>query len=173
MKRIGCFFNNIEKWVCIVLFAVTLILLTIQVIWRYVVQSSPSWTEELARYCFVWLIFMGTSYAVQNLAHIKIDTGIKIYPKKIRKYVELLGIILFLISVAVVIVFGADYTIGLYFQGRVSTSIYLPMWIVYMAIPVGYIFTFIRIIQYMLIPSIKHIKEKNFDLYEAQKGGEY
>lgn len=173
MKKVVNILNNIEKWVCIILFMATLVLLTIQVVWRYVLNSSPAWTEELARYCFVWLIFMGTSYAVQNLAHIKIDTGIKLYPKRIRKYVELLGIVLFLLSVAVVIFFSADYTIGLYFQGRVSTSIYLPMWIVYMAIPVGYSFTFIRIIQCMMIPTIRNFKDNNYDLYEISEGGEY
>lgn len=171
MKRLAYFFNNIEKYVCILLLAVTLVLLTIQVVWRYVLNSSPAWTEELARYCFVWLVFMGSSLAVQHLAHIKIDTGIKIYPRKIRKIMELLGIVLFLISVGIVIFFGAQYTLALVNQGRVSTSIYLPMWIVYSAIPVGYIFTFIRIIQYMLIPFVKGFKDPDFEL--NGDGGEY
>lgn len=171
MKKLITALNSIEKWVCVVLLAVTLILLTVQVIWRYVLNASPAWTEELARYCFVWLIFMGTSLAVQHVAHINIDTGIKIYPKKTRKLMELLGIVLFLISVGVVIYFSASYTINLYYQNRVSTSIYLPMWLVYLAIPTGYTFSFIRIIQYMLIPFIKGMKDQNFEL--KSEGGEY
>jgi len=45
----------------------------IQVFFRYVVQSSLGWSEELSRYLFVWLIFIGSAVALPKGFHIAID----------------------------------------------------------------------------------------------------
>ena len=50
---------------------------------RYVVGASLSWSEELARYVFIWLVYIGISYAVQMKAHVKVEAAI-VFSSKIN-----------------------------------------------------------------------------------------
>ena len=60
MKKILKFLNDyLEETICIILMSVMTIIIFIQVIMRYVMHNSLSWSEELARYCFIWLIYIG------------------------------------------------------------------------------------------------------------------
>ena len=54
MKKILKFLNDyLEETICIILMSIMTIIIFIQVIMRYVMHNSLSWSEELARYCFV------------------------------------------------------------------------------------------------------------------------
>ncbi|MGE0734226.1 MAG: TRAP transporter small permease [Alphaproteobacteria bacterium] len=51
------------RWVAVVGVVLMVVLIGIQVIARYVVQSSPGWTEEGARYAMVWAGLLGAAIA--------------------------------------------------------------------------------------------------------------
>jgi TRAP-type C4-dicarboxylate transport system permease small subunit len=74
---------------------VTLVLLN--VILRYVFNSGITWSEEMARYLFFWLIFVGAVGAMRDNAHLGIDTLLKRLSPSIQKVVYLLGQVLILI----------------------------------------------------------------------------
>ena len=67
------------------------IIIFVQVVMRYVFHSSLTWSEEMARYLFVWLVYFSVAYTAKKEAHIRIDAAINIYPKKARPYVEILS----------------------------------------------------------------------------------
>ena len=58
------------------------IIIFVQVVMRYVFHSSLTWSEEMARYLFVWLVYFSVAYTAKKEAHIRIDAAINIYPKK-------------------------------------------------------------------------------------------
>ncbi len=72
------------------IFAMSIIIF-IQVVCRYVFQNSLTWSEEMARYMFVWLVYFSVSYTARREKHIRIDAAINIYPKKARPYIEILS----------------------------------------------------------------------------------
>lgn len=51
-------------------------LIAIQVFMRYVMGEPLSWSEELARYVFIWLIYLMISYSAREMKHIKIDAAL-------------------------------------------------------------------------------------------------
>ena len=55
---------HIEEWVSVVFITVALILLTLQVILRFVFNTSFGWIEELSRYLYIWVIYLASSAAV-------------------------------------------------------------------------------------------------------------
>ena len=55
------------------------------------VQNSLTWSEEMARYMFVWLVYFSVSYTARREKHIRIDAAINLYPKKARPYIEILS----------------------------------------------------------------------------------
>ena len=97
MKKILKFLNDyLEETICIILMSVMTIIIFIQVIMRYVMHNSLSWSEELARYCFIWLIYIGVAYGCKLMKHIKIDAALKLFPEKVRPYITIVGELLVL-----------------------------------------------------------------------------
>ena len=75
MKVLKWLDANLEKYCCVVLMSVMTVIIFVQVVARYVFQNSLSWSEELARYIFIWLVYLGISYGCQMRKHIKIDAA--------------------------------------------------------------------------------------------------
>ena len=66
------------------LMAVMVVTLAIQVFFRFVVRDPPPWTEELARYVFVWITFVGAAVAYRRGTHIVVDTILHLLPARVR-----------------------------------------------------------------------------------------
>jgi TRAP-type transport system small permease protein len=67
-------FNRLLDHLAALLFAATLLLVTVQIICRFVLSLSVPWTEEVSRLVFVWLAFIGASLGVREGTMIVIDT---------------------------------------------------------------------------------------------------
>ena len=61
-----------------------------QIIFRYLLQLPLSWSEELARYSFMWTTFLGASVALRYNTLPNITMGVKFFPKKLQPYMYLL-----------------------------------------------------------------------------------
>lgn len=69
-------------------------LVFMNVILRYFFNSGITWSEEMARYLFFWLIFVGAIGAMRDNAHLGVDTLIKRLPANVQKVVYITGQIL-------------------------------------------------------------------------------
>ena len=85
------FLDHVEEFFMIPLIFAMSIIIFIQVVCRYVFQNSLTWSEEMARYMFVWLVYFSVSYTARREKHIRIDAAINLYPKKARPYIEILS----------------------------------------------------------------------------------
>lgn len=147
MEKVKKYLNGIEENVSVFLLIVILIILTVQVIARFVFKHSFSWTEEMARYLFIWLSYLTACVAVSTNTHIRIDSLIKVWPKKIRPVILIVGNVIFLAYCIIITWQGFIYTNDLMRAGQVSLGLGLPMWTVYASIPVCHLVMAIRLIQ--------------------------
>ncbi len=74
--------EKIGSTVLVALFLVMSVVAFIQVIWRYFLEWPLSWSEELVRYLFVWITFLGAGVATAEGMHIEIDVLSTILAKK-------------------------------------------------------------------------------------------
>ena len=159
MKFLKLIDEYLEMGICVTLISVIAVVLGLQVFMRYVMQNSLSWSEELARYLFIWLIYIGISYGAKIMRHIKIDASLYLFPKKWRAYVVIIGDFLFLVFCLIVITYSVLLVNRQLMLSQTSPAIGMPMWIVYAAPGVGFFLTAIRQIQ-TIIYRLKKIKEK-------------
>ena len=151
MKIIRILNNNLELYISMVLITVMTLLIFVQVIMRYVFQASLSWSEELARYIFIWLIYISISQGAQIMKHIKIEAALGLYPKKMRPFIVILGDLLFLMFAAfVAYVAWNSVVVRQMALGQVSPALGIPLWMVYAAPAVGLALTSIRQVQTIL-----------------------
>jgi TRAP-type C4-dicarboxylate transport system permease small subunit len=134
------------------------ILLFVQVIMRRVFSQSLYWSEELARYIFIWLIYFGISYGAKIVKHIRIEAFLAIFPKKIRPFVVILGDLLFLAFAIFIIFTSFELVKKQIILKQQSPAIHLPIAVVYAAPFVGFILTSIRQIQTIMF-RIKELRK--------------
>ena len=162
MKILKWLDANFEKVVCVFLMSVLSADLGLQVFMRYVVHASLGWSEELARYTFVWLVYMTISYGSLKMRHIKIDAGLYLFPKKARKYVVIIGDVIFFFFAIAIVYYSWGLEQKQIMFGQLSPAMQIPMWIPYGAPLVGFALTAIRELE-TIIYRIKHLKEADED----------
>lgn len=136
-----------EDYIGTVIFVFMTILLTVQVVSRYLFNHSFTWTEELSVVMFVWLIYLGVSGAVTKRKHLRIDALINVLPFKAKKFLLTLdNVIMFLFCLGII---PAIMNIINNFADKsaVTSLLRMPKAVVYGIIPFGMVLTCIRLVQ--------------------------
>jgi len=74
-----------EDWVSLALFATLAFIVFYQVFTRYVLEDSAGWTEEIARYFLVAVVFVGAAMSVRKNNHIQVDYLYRLIPKPLGR----------------------------------------------------------------------------------------
>lgn len=97
-NKILHFLDSIEEIILVTMFAVMVLVIFGQVIMRYIFNNSLSWSEELGKFLFVWMSWIGISIGAKRKEHIKITMFVdKCSPKNAMICNILSEIIVFLI----------------------------------------------------------------------------
>ncbi|SFN88545.1 TRAP-type C4-dicarboxylate transport system, small permease component [Cohaesibacter marisflavi] len=122
-------------------------LIAVQVFMRYVMGESLSWSEELARYVFIWLIYLMISYSAREMKHIKIDAALGLFPQSWQRWVVILGDLLFLAFALFIVKTTYELVLKQMMLDQRSTALAIPLWMIYAAPGVGFFLTAIRQVQ--------------------------
>lgn len=129
--------SKVIKVILIILFAAITIVIFMQIVYRYVLLKPIPWAEEVARYLFVWISFLGAGVAVKNKSHVGVEFVINLLPKKTTKMALTFAYLLCAGFTLLMAYHG--WTLVLRTAGQVSAAMRMPMSYAYLAIPVGFI----------------------------------
>lgn len=130
---------GILDWIVIVMFAAILLVVLTAVFFRYVVGSSLAWSDEVVRYLFVQFTLLGVALALRDRQHIRVEFFVELLPPKVRKGVEMLGLILVLIFNLILVVFGMLWVFES--AGFTTPALGLPLnWLLFAALPISALF---------------------------------
>ncbi len=135
MKKVIRIFDAVIDWLSIFLISAVVIVVLLQILFRFVIQKPLSWSEELSRYLFIWIVYIGSYLCTKSNSHLGITYFVDILPTKIAKVVRTIANICLVIYMVVVIYFG--FSLSFRVMGQPSAVLRVPMGIVYMAIPLG------------------------------------
>ncbi len=123
------------QWLLAMSIAILVIPVSLQIISRYTALiPSYIWTEEMARFLFIWSIMIGAMLGVRESAHFEID----VWPDLSRRAEALIKILARLGILALAIVFvvgGIEFT--RFAWHRTSELADLPLWMIHVAWPVA------------------------------------
>lgn len=139
--------KKLEEWVLASGFIFIVILVFAQVVFRYVFNSSLGWSAELSRYVLIWLAWISVSLAVRKNAHIRVETVKKLFSAKYQLIIDIIVLLLWAIFAVFLAYLGFQFVWQVRMTGQTSPSIGVPMWIVYLVVPLGGALMFIRLIQ--------------------------
>ena len=128
--------KSFEEKSLLVLVLLILALVFANVVLRYAFNKTLTWGEELSRFLFVAVTYIGASAGVRKKGHIIVDLLMVIFPKS--KWVLMLtGNALALIFSGLIFVSSFKYAHFLRSVGQISTGLELPMWIPYIGVVLG------------------------------------
>jgi len=145
--------NFEEKLMSSALWAIVIIM-GIQVIMRYIFKASLTWSEEVSRYLFVWMVFIGMSYGIKNGTHMRIDMLEHFIPK-LQKPLGILADTCFLVFAAYMIGPGMSVIKSITASGQTSPAAEIPMEIVYISLLVGFFLVVFRVVQKYILMVMK------------------
>lgn len=151
MKKVFTYLDkNFEKLLIVPALSMMTLLIFAQVIFRYVIKAPLSWSEELARYLFIWMVYLAASLATRRGVLMKVDiieVPLKHHPAALFA-LSMVSNLLSIIFCVVVTCHSAvlAYEIAFVYH-RTSPALDLPMGLVYSAIPIGFGLMTIRFLQ--------------------------
>lgn len=161
MKIIKAINDHLEEVFLVILMSLATIVVAAQVFTRFVTKTPLPWSEELARYMFLWLVWVGAAYATKERKHIRIDVLTNKLPQLGQKVCLILTTIIWILFVIFMAYISLSLTSSVAAGGQTGTGSGIPMWIPYASIPTGMILMLFRLLQNCY-----------FDLRAAKEGGE-
>ena len=144
IQKVDKCLSMIENAVIILGLSAMFLILLAQVIMRYVFSRPLTWSEEAARFIFVYVSFIGISYAYRQKGHIRMEVVVNLFPQAVRRGLEVL------INLGTIALFC--YMIPFSFRfigiqaGVKATDTHITMSIVYTALPLGMALSCVRLL---------------------------
>ena len=127
LDEISEIIDRLVSIICIALTGLMFLSVLYQVIGRYFISTSIAWTEETARYCMIWLAFLGASMLVRSNENSSVTFIKDRLPKNIRKAVDLS--ILVVMLVFMLIIFAISISQVGYSLNEISPALRISMFI--------------------------------------------
>ena len=149
----GRILDHLEEWLIAFLIAAATLLIFAAVTHRYALDMAAkfhlaaaydalfkinmSWAQELCIYMFVWMAKFAAAYGVRTGIHVGVDVLVNNLPEKLRLRFIMFGLLAGAFFTAVIGSFGVRFVWTLAHTDQTSPDLEMPMWIVYLAIPLG------------------------------------
>jgi len=138
--------NNLTISLASLFFFVMCIVVIMSVFLRYFFSFSFRWVDELTRYLFIYMVFLGIPIAFRQKSHVNIQFFESFFSKKIKYLVSIFSDLLILITI-LYIGNSTIQMINTHIGRTPSPGLKLPMKYVYFAVIISFILLTIEIIR--------------------------
>lgn len=158
MKIIKALEQHLEEYFLVATILFSVVLIFFQVVMRYGFHASLSWSEEMARYLFLWQIWIGASFAVKHSKHLRAEILKSVAPKQYTDYIELAALLIWFGFSIFLFVKGVQMVSMIAKIHQLSPAMRMPMVIPYASVPVGSGLMALRLVQ-VIAGTIKGIRQ--------------
>lgn len=171
MKRILDALNkNAERWALLVFYVMLVATMFIEVLRRELLSYSSIWGEEIVRYSFIYLAWIGAAAAVRERGHIRIDVILQYVGPRVKALLYILGDLV-MFAVALVALYWSFETVLVSAKfGSVTHGLRISQVWFLSAVPIGFALVMFRLVQSILrdVSDLRHGRpvfegEKLFD----------
>ena len=183
--------TNLDAIICGTTLTLCVILVNVNVIFRYFLSSPIKWTDEIVTSLFVWTVFMGSAYAHRRHAHLGVDIVVNLIHGKSKDVLALVVSILEMAILLLLTYISAQYVANLIWKrgiifktvdgvfryaGQIkltyTDTLRLPKWWTGIAVPLGFGLSFCYSVYFFLRDRLHLIKSKTPETVdEIPEGG--
>jgi C4-dicarboxylate transporter DctQ subunit len=143
------YLDRLEEWIIATLMGAATLVTFVAVVHRYLsgleipglqdylLSLNTSWSQELSIYMFVWMAKFGAAYGVRTGIHVGVDVLVQRLPERAARKLVVLGLLGGALFTGVIGTLGAIFVYRMSGTSTTSPDLEVPMWIVYLAVPLG------------------------------------
>ena len=147
---LGMLNRNIERLALLLFYTMLVATMAVEVVRREVFAYSSIWGEEIVRYAFIYLAWIGAASAVRERAHIRIDVLFNYVGPRSKALLYIFGDLVML-AIAVIAVWWSLETVAVSWKfGSVSHGLRMSMVWFLAAVPIGFSLMVFRLIQSLI-----------------------
>jgi TRAP-type C4-dicarboxylate transport system permease small subunit len=139
--------DNAERWMLLVFYVVIVLTIGVEVIRRFALSYSSNWGEEVARYAFIYLAWIGAASAIKDRAHIRIDVILNFLPRIGKLAIYILGDLVMLIISMLAFYYSMETLLTSIKFGSVTHGLGVSQAWFLAAVPVGFSLMLLRLLQ--------------------------
>ena len=118
------------------IYAATILVMCTQVVLRYVFNEPLPWAEELSRYFFIWIVYLGAAIASRRAAHLEVDYFVRHLPPQFQSWIRWLFMWVVTVFLLFISVKGVELA-ATFMMAPSYTMEWLPQGIIYASVPLG------------------------------------
>lgn len=135
LQQVSDCINKIVSYAGMAVFVVLIVACVAQVFFRFVLNNSLSWSEELARFSFIWMHMLGASLLIEGSGHATVTAVLDLLHGGIRKAVDTLIELVIFFNGSVMVYAGLKLAYSS--RNNLSTALSVPMWCINSSVAVG------------------------------------
>jgi len=139
--------TKLEEAISCICMGVMVAIIGMQVFNRYVLGSSLVWSEELGRFLFIWSVWIGCSLAMRSDRHLRVTALAEFSSRRVRFALDVFAQLATLVFCGFVVVWGVQMIRFLMRTGQEAPALEVPIYWVYLALPLGMALMAIRCLQ--------------------------
>jgi C4-dicarboxylate transporter DctQ subunit len=156
------FLDRLEEWIIASLMGVATVVIFVAVVHRYLsglpipglqdylIGINTSWAQEVCIYMFVWMAKFGAAYGVRTGIHVGVDVLINRLSDQWRSKFIVFGLLAGATFTGIIGTLGAVFVQRISQTDSTSPDLEIPMWIVYLAVPLGSYLMSFRFLQVLV-----------------------
>lgn len=169
--------SNLDAIITGTTLTLCVILVNLNVIFRYFLKNPINWTDEVVTSLFVWTVFMGSAYAHRKHSHLGVDIVVNLIHGKPRKVIEFAMSFLEILVLGLLTYISCQYVYNLIYSRGVlkltlTDTLRIPKWYTGVAVPLGFGLSLIYQIYFFLRDQL-HLFKTPANTDEEQEGGAY
>lgn len=157
MKFLKALNDHFEEYLLAILMVAEVVIVFAQVVTRFLIKTPLAWSEEIARYIFIWLVWVGAAYATKENKNIKIDILSSKFTGITKIIADIFTGVLFLALMAFMLFTSGKVTYTVYASNSIATGSHMPMWIAWFSLPLSMALMIFRFIQ----NSVRGLRKKD------------
>ncbi len=183
------YLDHLEEWLIASLMAAATLIIFVAVVHRYLaglpipgvqdflIKINTSWAQELCIYMFIWMAKFGAAYGVRTGIHVGVDVLVNRLNERWRAKFVVIALGAGALFTGIVGTLGARFVWAMAHTDQTSADMEVPMWLVYLAVPLGSYLMCFRFVQVIVqfvrtgeVPKHDHAHVEGLD-DELAKGG--
>lgn len=112
LDRLLAALDAAARWMSAALSTAIIAILCAQIFFRYALNSSIVWSEEVATWCLVWLVFIGSAAIMYRWEHVHIPMLIRRLPLKVRPAVIIFAKLATALAAGLIAWYGVQMVLG-------------------------------------------------------------
>lgn len=128
-------FNSFIKTLSGIVLGLMILLVLVQVLFRYVLKLPVAEAEEFARFSLIWAVMLGSTIAVRQKSHIAVEFFVDMFPPAVQRIIRSIAYFAYLAFMAILVIYG--WKLAIKGMTQISPSTQIPVGWIAMSIPVS------------------------------------